>query len=56
MWVCRVYRPSDTQGGRRMDLNGWSINQLVSFFDNITNLEFYISSKNVIYSSHVLTP
>ena len=56
MWVCRVYRPSNTRGGLGMDLRGWSINQLVSFFDNIVNLEFYISSKNVICGSHVLMP
>ena len=43
-----MYGPSDAQGGWRKDLHGQSIDQLVSLFNNAINLEFYISSKNVI--------
>ena len=56
LWVCRVYSPSDARVGWRKDLHGRSIDQLVSLFDNAINLEFYISSKNVICALHVLMP
>ena len=43
-------------------VGGWiymdrvSFSYLVSLFDNVIDLEFYISSRNVICGSHVLMP